>query len=62
MGSTQCNYHVATPERQHVRLHRETEAAKDSTTPLRMTYVSTNTDRWKTWFPLSGPDPYKIAN
>ena len=54
--------HVSISERQHICLQRGTNATKDASTPLRMTCVSTNTDRCQAWFSFSQSNPYKIAN
>ena len=42
IGSSPCDLHVSIPERQHIRLQRETEAATDASTSLRMTCIGTN--------------------
>ena len=54
IGSSTRDFHVSIPERQHVRLQRATEAARDFSTPLRMTCVATNTDCWPPGFRFPG--------
>ena len=49
-----CDFHVSIPERRHIRLQRGTEAAKDSSTPLGVTCVAINTDRWQPGFRYPG--------
>ncbi len=50
MKSSPCDSHITIPERQHVRPQRGTEAAGDASTPLNMTCVTTNTNRWQPGF------------
>ena len=54
IGSSRCDFYVSIPERQHVRLQRGTEAAKDIATPLRMTCDATNVNPWQPGFRYPG--------
>ena len=54
IGSSPCDFHMSIPERRHVCLQRGTDAAKDPSTPLRMTCVTTNPNRWQPGFRYPG--------
>ena len=46
--------HVSIPERQHVRLQRGTEAAKDTSTPFGTTCIAANANPWQPGFRCPG--------